>query len=131
MVAVLLEAGASLELRNAEGATPLVAAMHSGQEGVRAILEKAGAHPVFELHWAAENGRIEDLKALALKFKDVNVQDHKGYTALYAAAKAGHVDAVRLLLGAQADIDLPCNKVKGVIITSLYCLLTFFYLQVM
>eukprot|EP00587_Corethron_hystrix_P004023 CAMPEP_0113303472 /NCGR_PEP_ID=MMETSP0010_2-20120614/3878_1 /TAXON_ID=216773 ORGANISM="Corethron hystrix, Strain 308" /NCGR_SAMPLE_ID=MMETSP0010_2 /ASSEMBLY_ACC=CAM_ASM_000155 /LENGTH=419 /DNA_ID=CAMNT_0000157483 /DNA_START=765 /DNA_END=2025 /DNA_ORIENTATION=- /assembly_acc=CAM_ASM_000155 len=60
------------------------------------------------LHWSSRNGRISVLRYLLLQrpLPDVNVQTGDGTTPIHLAAYGGHVDAVRLLVHAGADISM-------------------------
>jgi len=63
------------------------------------------------LHWAADSGRSEVMKALIAMLGDdaaaaqmrVNVQDHEGNTPLHFAAMTENDDVARILIAAGAD----------------------------
>lgn len=55
--------------------------------------------------YAAEHGYEEIVKLLILAGVQVNATDYRGYTALYAAAKEGHLNIVKHLVNANASID--------------------------
>ena len=81
MLELLVEAGSSIDVRSAEGATPLMTAVQSkGSQQVEWLL----------LHGA-----------------DPNLQDSRGFTALHRVSEMGNTDFVRMLLahGARADLD--------------------------
>ena len=83
-VKLFIAAGMSSEVRNAEGATPLIVAARNGQaKVVRALLE-AGA--------------------------DINAQDREGQTALMRAITQGSVESARALLERGADTNLRTRK---------------------
>ena len=58
-----------------------------------------------ELHHAADNGDVAEVRRLLAAGADVNCKTNRAETALHLAARRGHVDIVRLLLDHGADID--------------------------
>ena len=58
-----------------------------------------------DLHWAAERGDIEAVKALLAAGHDPNVFDDISFTPLHYAAREGHLEIIRLLLQAGADVN--------------------------
>jgi acyl-CoA-binding protein/Tfp pilus assembly protein PilF len=56
------------------------------------------------LIWAADRNHPDMCKALLERGADVNAQDDEGQTALHYAAMCGHIEIVRVLLGAK-NID--------------------------
>jgi len=56
-----------------------------------------------DLHKAAFDGNVEEVKKLLKKGADPNVQDKDGWTPLHLAASEGHVDVAKLLLEHGAD----------------------------
>ncbi|KAL2802058.1 ankyrin repeat-containing domain protein [Aspergillus granulosus] len=86
-VTALLEAGADINvLRNDRGWTPLHTAADAADAG-------AGAAEIVSL--LIEHGA------------DLSAVDNKGYNALETAAKAGHVNALKILLTATQKANLP------------------------
>lgn len=83
IVKLLLEAGASVNLADNEGFTPL--------------------------HWAAACGGTARVEALLCAGADVNASSFDGETPLHRAARFGRDDAVKCLLEAGAD-DTAQNK---------------------
>jgi ankyrin repeat protein len=53
---------------------------------------------------AASKGNEDVVQLLLERGADINAEDHRGWTALHAAAVNGHVDVVRLLLERGADV---------------------------
>lgn len=78
-LALLLDAGPSLNARDRDGDSPLILAVRFGRECVHVLI--ARGKDVLEL----------------------NAQNHNGYTALHLAAQHGHSEIVQLLLEAGAD----------------------------
>src|SRR5947199_8178597 len=63
-------------------------------------------NPLNKLMAAAQLGNVEDLKFILHSHPDlVSEPDETGATALHYAAFGGHRDAVRLLVGAGADVN--------------------------
>ncbi|HEV2547810.1 MAG TPA: ankyrin repeat domain-containing protein [Stellaceae bacterium] len=58
-----------------------------------------------QLHFAAGDGDLETVKRLLQQGADLNAFDDLGWTPLIHAAKRGHVDVVRCLLAAGAQVD--------------------------
>lgn len=84
VVALLLEKKAVIDARNHNGMTPLMMTCCWGHADILALLLRKDA-------------------------KGIKMQDHKGKTALFWAAKKGHVNAIRVLMmsGTLIDIDSP------------------------
>ena len=60
-----------------------------------------------QLFDAARTGDITRLRDLIAQDADVNVQDAKGYTPLIIASYNNQPEAVKALIEAGADVDLP------------------------
>ncbi len=112
-VAKLAAGGADVKARDARGRTPLhVAAFARRHDAMRALV-KAGADPnALEgdrydiVTIAAVADDVPTLKlALELGGKAINVTSRYDGTALIAAAHLGHVEVVRVLIGANAPLD--------------------------
>lgn len=61
--------------------------------------------PGISLHDAASKGLTETVARLLDWDVAVDQTDDKGATALHLAAKEGHVDTIRLLLGRKANVE--------------------------
>ena len=79
ILGLLLEAGARLEKKDAQGYTPL--------------------------HCAAEAGRADNLRFLISRGATVLTASHEGLTPLHSAAQLGHVETLGLLLDQKAPVD--------------------------
>ena len=79
---LLLEAGADIDLADKDG-TPLM--------------------------YAASGNPVEVLQVLLECDADTDIRNRNGFTALSMAADAGYAEVVRLLLGANATPDVPCD----------------------
>jgi len=111
-VRALLDDGAGIEDRTADGFTPLQLAAYFGAPGAASALLEAGAdvHAVADnpmriqpLH-AAAAGRHADVAALLIAAgADVRATQSHGYTPLHSAAQNGDTVLVDALLAAGAD----------------------------
>jgi len=115
VVKVLLEHGASSTRSDSQGLTPLMCAIDKGHLEVAKVLIEHGA-PVnliqgFDktpLILASARGYLDGVKLLLAKGVDVNEDGSKGKSggwrsALWAAAVAGNIELVKILLDAGAD----------------------------
>ncbi|MBJ6985069.1 ankyrin repeat domain-containing protein [Luteimonas sp. MC1750] len=112
VAALLRDAAAELDARNAEGVTPLGIACGSGNWRLaRFLLERGartepedGSPPLL----AAAGGDDDDAAGVALLLRHkarVDARDARGRSALHEAALAGHVEIIGALLDARADPD--------------------------
>lgn len=108
----IIEAGADLEARNADGLTPLLVAAENRSDDAVAVLIKMGANinaaattsKKTALHYAAKNSDTDTLKTLLRAKPDINSKDSKGQTPLHYAAIEADDDHVNMLVAAGADI---------------------------
>lgn len=121
IVTLLLEKGADVNAqgcKNVDFGNALQAACFSGNEAIVRLLLKKGAKVnarneavgclhVSALQTASSYGRLMVMQLLLEEGAEVNAEGGSEYNALWAAAVAGHEDAVRLLLewGAIANWD--------------------------
>ena len=71
---------------------------------------------VFErekLHFAAQDGDIEEVKRLLKEGYQPNLFDELGKTPLHYAAMSGHLDVMNVLLAAGADVNAHDESVIG------------------
>jgi uncharacterized protein len=129
---LLLQAGADPESANDEGETALMLVARTGDVEAAKLLLKAGARVDTRekwggqtaLIWAAAQNQPDMVKFLAAHGADVNARsavrdwgrrmtaeerpkdmNRGGMSALMFAARDGHIEAVRTLLQAGADVD--------------------------
>lgn len=109
----LLSAGATVDARSDGGFTPLINACTASSPVLRALLA-AGADPDAraDIGWRAierlaEHGNAAGLRILLSATREpIDARDGDGATALMAAAEAGSLECVDLLLQAGADPGL-------------------------
>jgi ankyrin repeat protein len=65
---------------------------------------KAIHHNPFQLHYAAKNGDIKEIKHLVESGWNVNQEDAYSSRPLYVASKYGHLEAVKYFIAKGADI---------------------------
>lgn len=89
----------------------------------RQDLEKPDATGNTPLIWAADAGRAQAVELLLLQLQktndgtndgafNVNARGYVGATAVCRAARRGHLDVLRLLVAAGADLDIPNDKLQ-------------------
>jgi ankyrin repeat protein len=111
MMRFLLQAGADVNARDAQGASPLDEAAWNGSLDAAALLlahgarlnepdTQTGATPLNE---AAYRGRAEIVQYLLMLRADPEVPDKRGYTALENAIRMGKEDAALALLKASPE----------------------------
>lgn len=120
LLRILLDFGANVSVANDVGATALHISAEDGHLATTEVLIEAGAEldpatftGATPIHLAAYRGRSEVIQALIEAGADVDnvslvdktFRQH-GDTPLYAAAGPGHLDAVRVLLRAKANLLL-------------------------
>ncbi|XP_072930007.1 uncharacterized protein [Epargyreus clarus] len=109
--ALVKEGGARVEVRDADGRTPLLWAASAGSAAAVLALHQAGARVddadrdgLTALHCAAARGHTEALETLVgLCGARVDVADSHGCTPLHYAAALGHADSTSALLVHGAD----------------------------
>jgi ankyrin repeat protein len=111
-VAVLLGAGADVEVRDEEGWTALIWASALGDDGVVERLLRAGADReartkagATALWWAARNCHALVVETLLEAGAEVSVRDGNGSSVLMWSSAKGCLGVVRLLVEAWAEVD--------------------------
>ena len=122
VVALLLSAGADIGARNERGSTSLELAWGRRDRetalAVVEILREAGAVPpeVRQLVAAAAEGDSDKVRKLVASGIDVDQPESLPadpsllQTALHAASQAGHIETVRVLLAARADVGATTSE---------------------
>jgi ankyrin repeat protein len=64
-----------------------------------------GCGPSVDIHQAAREGYIEDVKQHLAAGTDVNAKNQRGLTPLHAAAVNGHKEIAELLIAKGADVN--------------------------
>jgi ankyrin repeat protein/serine/threonine protein kinase len=112
VIRFLLAKGAPLEVRTADGLTPLMRAAWFGEREAVEVLLEAGAdvepvdnHGFNALHSALEYGHHEIARLLVARGARLDVRTEDGRTPLSIAATAGNEETVDFLLGAGADAN--------------------------
>lgn len=114
VVALLIERGGDIEIRNKGGLTALHAAAYGGNlETVKLLVAKGAAvndvanfYKMSPLHAAAEEGHAEIVAFLLTNKADIEAKERNGYTPLTQAGWRSHWPAAELLLKAGAT----CQK---------------------
>ena len=118
LVKVLLDRGASIDVKTHSGSTALHEAARSGHiEVVKVLLDRGASIDAATnddswtgLHLAASNGHIEILKLLLDRGASMDATMKNKWTALHSAAYYGHIEIVKLLLDRGAKIDATTNN---------------------
>ncbi len=109
VVPLLLDAGAAINNTSRE-VSPLSTACTFGHRAIVECLLAAGADMTAgslpPLQAAAEAGSSDIIERLLAAGADKNAQNASGSTALNCAAAQGQVDAMRILIQAQAVVDI-------------------------
>lgn len=116
VIAVLLEKGAKVEVKDRAGKTPLCIAAESGKgASVKLLLaakadvdstDRLGGTP---LMWASALGSPETVGLLIEANAKINVADKNGLTPLLWAAGIGNPESVQLLIDKGADMAVADN----------------------
>lgn len=112
----LIEDGAPVTQRNAEGETPLHIASRNGYlAGVETLiscnkdLDMPTSHGWTALQLTARYGHDEVMAIFLQNGADPDIHGFHGWTALHYATRTGHQKAVELLIGAGARVDILDN----------------------
>lgn len=111
---LLVEAGADLHRKDAEGLTPYECAMRKGRAEVAEVLRAAGGERRRDtldeqLLAAAESGAVEEVRSLIDAGAAIEARDARkttdGRTPLMLASGHGHADALTALIAAGANVN--------------------------
>src|SRR5215831_7086576 len=117
VVRLLLEHGALVDLPNASGVTPFMAAAGIGTRTISGVLGAGPSENVVALSLATMeilrkagadvNARITDITSLTARIARTNtLTGRQGQTALFLAVELGRADVVRFLLDHGAKVDI-------------------------
>jgi ankyrin repeat protein len=122
IVVALVDAKASVNIKNGEGATPLMIASEYGHTNIVEFLLNNGAGEAIKattlqgrtaLHQACQGGKTAVVQLLLpyCDEKSVNMRDtYRGSTPFLTACFGGHEKCVDLLMEAKADISMPTTE---------------------
>ncbi|CAL8285025.1 unnamed protein product [Boreogadus saida] len=112
VVKLLATAGANINVKDASGLTPLLAAVSNDKPATAmALIRKGGAVHVTDasrqscLHLASAQGSSE-LVSMLLRFGALNLRNVEQKTALYLAAQNGHHKCLEMLAAAAANVEI-------------------------
>ncbi|KAJ9642435.1 hypothetical protein H2199_004816 [Coniosporium tulheliwenetii] len=111
-IRLLLKHGVNLEVRDADGLTPLFFSAQSGYERISGVLLDNGADIKARddtgstlLQRVVEEAHIEVVRLLCERKVDLEATDGDGVTALYWATRAQNAEIVRLLVENGANVN--------------------------
>ena len=106
---VIREHPALLKMRDSNGASPLLIAIyHQKHDVAKMIADAVGAIDIFE---AAALGRVDRITQLLADDRSLaSAYSPDGFPAVGLAAFFGHLDAVKTLLAAGADVHAPATN---------------------
>ncbi|KAJ5390643.1 2-5A-dependent ribonuclease [Penicillium cataractarum] len=112
----LLQKGAKLNTRNADGESPEDLAWHNGHEAVLFRINQHKIKRVDAFMKAAKKGCITEMQGLMASGVDLRHRDAQGDSGFDLAVQSGRVNAVRFLLQSDAGIDVsePDSRGRGI-----------------
>ena len=121
LVKLLLNKGADVTVRTADGGTALMDAVREGHIEIVNLLFDKGANGVDgNVLWVAiQNGRTELVKLLLDKGSNANVKTRTNQTALMEAIRLGQPEIIKLLLDKGADANVKDQNNKTALILAL------------
>jgi uncharacterized protein len=123
-VRILLDAGADVNAAETwGGTTPLMWAVSEGHLDVARVLVAAGADVNARSYYvAAANGRGFEGRTPVAARTDSRIEDFASgwLTPLMFAAREGHLELARLLVGAGADIDAQAGDSKTALVLAIF-----------
>jgi ankyrin repeat protein len=124
----LMRRGASVNVHDFDGVTPLILACSNGHRRVAHALLEGGASPttadddgVTALHVSAQNQELAPIvKALLVRGADPNAQDKDGDTPVHVAAAYNMTTILRLLLHHGGSPNLPNQEGRTPLLEALH-----------
>lgn len=119
IVNLLVDRGAAVDVRDAEGRTPLMVSAIFGSPAAAAALLSHGADPVARdgsygdtpIHMAAISGDIDIAAMLLARGVDINLASgHGGETPAHYASCSGKIEMLAFLAAEGADLNRPDDR---------------------
>ena len=122
---LLIESGADVNVKDKFNKSPLDYAVENEYNRLATLLIVKGADisptpdavkeniitTIKPIHVVARNGKLSSLKMLLDKYpRQVNVKDEYGRIPLYWAARAGHMDIVKLLIEKGSNVNAKADE---------------------
>ncbi len=116
MIISALEEGIDINIKDAQGFTPLIMAVSLGRNSIVKLLIDKGADVNYEVQGftplmiAAQEGLTSIANMLIEANADINAKTADGLTVLMAAARDGHIDVITILLSKDVNVEATTNQ---------------------